>query len=274
MSWKLPAAISMLCILLYSMMFFKVDQLNQKQTLDLSPAIPTTILKIVGHTYPNQFLAEYLFIKTAVYYGGLSVKPSDENLDRMANHFKAMSELHPPMIDTYYRAEAALAHRGSDHVKQANIILEMGREALPSEVVLPFFEGFNYLNQLEQPKKAAQILQIASQIDGAPSWIGHLASILMADEGNIRSGLMLLKGMYASTQDEQEKERYKKDIQAFQKAWLVQQALQRYQQQYGKAARTLDDLVPDYLSALPTFKEKYILKYTPPSLSLSRRSQS
>jgi len=273
MSWKLPAAISILCMLLYSMMFFKVDQLHQKQTLDLSPAIPTKILKIVGHTYLEQFLAEYLFIKTAVYYGGLSVKPTDENLDRMANHFKAISELHPLMIDTYYRAEAALAHRGSDHVKQANIILEMGREALPDEVALPFFEGFNYLNQLEKPKKAAHILQIASQIDGAPRWLGHLASILMADEGNIRSGLMLLKGMYASSQDEQEKERYKKDIQAFQNAWFVQQALQNYQQQHGRVARTLDELVPDYLSSLPTFKDKYRLKYAPPRLSLSHRNR-
>ncbi len=274
MSWKLPAVISMLCILLYSMMFFRVDELNQNQTLNLSPSIPTKILKIVGHTYLEQFLAEYLFIKTAVYYGGLSVKPTDENLDLMANHFEAISELHPPMIDTYYRAEAALAHRGSDHVKQANIILEMGQKALPDEVALPFFEGFNYLNQLEQPKKAAHILQIASQIDGAPRWLGHLASILMADEGNIRSGLMLLKGMYASSQDEQEKERYKKDIQAFQKAWIVQQALLHYQQQHGKAASTLDELVPNYLTALPTFNEKYTLKYTPPSLSLSHRKPS
>jgi len=270
-NYSLPI-ISTLCLAVYSSLFFVQEHQNNQKTNALAPTIPVEILKITGNTYLKQLMAEVLYIKVAVYYGGLDKKISLENLDVMAENFKAMSQLHPLMIDIYYRAQSALAHRGKDYVNMVNGILTTGRIAMPNRVVLPFFEGFNYLNYLNEPLKAAALLKSASEIPDAPQWLGHLASVLMAGEGNIRSGLALLEGMYASSQNKQEKERYKKDIQAFKKALLVQQALNLYQQQQHKSAVSLQDLTPQYLSELPTWKKSYYLEYHAPTLSLLRRS--
>jgi len=272
MNWKLPS-IALLCCIVYSSLFFAQEAQKSSQAPNILPAIPTKILDIVGHTYLKQLIAELLYVKVAVYYGGLEQEPSFANLEIMGDHFIAMSQLHPNMIDIYYRSESALAHRGENFVQVANHILETGRASLPHEVALPFFEGFNYLNYLGQPRKAAEILKVASEIPNAPRWIGHLASILMAGEGNIRSGLALLQGMHASVQSKDEKERYQKDIQAFKKALLVQQALNHYKRQHGNSAERLNQLVPTYIKALPSFKQNYYLKYEPPSLSLLRRRQ-
>lgn len=273
MNYSLPI-IATLCIAAYSSLFFAQEhQISQQINNNLTPTIPIQALEIAGHTYLTQLIAEVLYIKVAVYYGGLKKESNPENLNIMAEHFKAMSQLHPKMIDIYYRTESALPHRGKNYVKMTNKILEKGRIAIPNEVVLPFFEGFNYLNYLGQPRKAAEILKVASEIPNAPRWIGHLASILMAGEGNIRSGLALLQGMHASVQSKDEKERYQKDIQAFKKALLVQQALNHYKRQHGNSAERLNQLVPTYIKALPSFKQNYYLKYEPPSLSLLRRRQ-
>lgn len=265
--------IIVLCMAVYGSLFFAQEHLSSTQANSLTPAIPTNILRIAGNTYLKQFIAEILFIKTAVYYGGLKKEATPENLTIMAEHYKAMSQLHPLMIDIYYRAESALAHRGNEHVSMANSILETGRAAMPHEVAPPFFEGFNYLNYLDNPLQAAKILKVASEIPNAPQWIGHLASILMAGEGNIRSGLVLLQGMLASSQNERVKKRYREDIQAFKKALLVQQALDNYRHNHKKPVASLKGLVPNYLSSLPTWGNKFYLNYNAPKLSLLRRSK-
>jgi len=272
MNWKL-SSIGLLCMMAYSALFFAQEARNTFQHPSITPAIPTKILDVVGHTYLKQLIAEFLYIKTAIYYGGLKKEASSANLEIMGQHFVAMSQLHPHMIDIYYRSESVLAHRGERFVQMANSILETGRASIPNKVALPFFEGFNYLNYLNQPRKASEILKIASEIPHAPRWIGRLASILMAGEGNIRSGLALLQGMYVSSQNQDEKGRYQKDIQAFQQALLVQQALNHYRQKHGKSAGTLQQLVPTYIKTLPSLKQNYYLKYQPPTLSLLRRSK-
>jgi len=228
---------------------------------------------VLGHAYLHQLIAEALFIKTAVYYGGIDKQMNEDKLKIMEQYFLAMSQLHPKLLDIYYRSEAVLAHRGNIHARMANRILENGRRALPNQLVLPFFEGFNYFHYLDDPTKAAKILHIASIIPHAPKWIGHLASMLMASGGNIRTGLVWLKGMLAVSRNKNEKVRYKKNILAFEKAMRVQRALDRYVHGVGKYPHSLAALLPVYLGALPTWKNGYMLEYESPKLFLRRRSR-
>jgi len=183
-----------------------------------------------------------------------------------------MSQLHPKLLDIYYRGESVLAHRGKTHAETANRILEQGRRALPDQITLPFFEGFNYFHYLDEPIKAANILRIASEMPDAPTWIGHLASMLMASGGNIRTGLVWLKGMAATAQNEDAKARYEKEVMAFEKAMQVQLALHRYQQRTGSFPNSLDALLPADLPALPTWQAGFRLEYQAPQLFLRRQT--
>jgi len=256
----------------YGFLFIAQDKRAENQQSNISPALPTGILKVLGHSYMRQLIAEALFIKTAVYYGGMDEQMNKSNLEIMGQHFLAMSELHPKFLDIYYRSESVLAHRGDRFTHIANDILENGSHALPNEVAIPFFEGFNYFHYLNEPIKAGKVLRIASNIPNAPQWIGHLASMLMASNGNIRTGLVWLKGMLAATQNEDEKVRYQKDIIAFEKAMQVQHALERYAQTHGFYPKNLSALLTHDLNTLPTWKGNYMLEYKSPKLSLLRRT--
>jgi len=254
----------------YIFLFVAQDHRASLVSAKISPALPTAVLNVLGHTYMNQLIAEFLFIKTAVYLGGLNKKMNEENLEIMAQHFVTISQLHPKFLDTYYRSESVLAHRRDRFVKTVNRILENGREALPNEVALPFFEGFNYFHYLNEPVKAGKILRIASNIPDAPKWIGHLASMLMASGGNIQTGLVWLKGMLAASRDKDEKARYRRDIVAFEKAMTVQHALDHYARRHGSYPEKLSDLLAADLNALPTWEGDYVLKYQSPTLLLRR----
>jgi len=269
MGIRLPIIFIML-LLAYSTLFVAQDKRVGNKLANISPALPTGVLNVLGHSYMNQLIAESLFIKTAVYLGGLNKQMDEANLEIMGQHFLAISTLHPRFLDTYYRSESVLAHRGNLFVHTANEILENGRSALPDEVAIPFFEGFNYFHYLNEPVKAGEILRIASNVPDAPQWIGHLASMLMASGGNIRTGLIWLKGMLAATHDEDEKTRYQNNIAAFEKAMQVQQALDRYARRHGVYPENLSDLLAQDLSVFPTWKGDYRLEYQPPTLLLRR----
>jgi len=234
---------------------------------NISLSLPVQIYEVSGYSYLRQLIAESLFIKTAVFYGGLKQETDQTNLEILTAHFLTISRLHPQLLDTYYRSEAILAGRNDTSTRIANQILADGRVALPLQISLPFFEGFNYFHYLDEPLRAAESLRAASEIEGAPKWIGHLASMLIAQGGNIRTGLIWLKGMYASSQDENEKKRFGESIHAFEKALQVQLALDRYYNQYGFYPKTVTTLVPAYLPEMPVW-EKHYLDYNPPKLSL------
>jgi hypothetical protein len=255
----------------YGFLFFAQERHGAITRQDISPSLPGPVLKGLGHSFLDQIIAEALFIKVAVYQGGLQREASTGNLDIMGQDFELMSELHPKMLDVYYRSETTLAYRGDTYTRLANRILEHGRAALPNQVALPFFEGFNYFHYLNDPAKAAEVLRTASNIPGSPQWIGHLASMLAAESGNIRTGLVWLREMLANSTDEKEKARYTTAIEAFEEALQVQLALERYTHTVGAAPDTLDALVPEYIARIPTFESEFVLVYKKPDLFLTRR---
>jgi len=263
--------IFLILLLAYSSLFIAHDKHAGTMSDNISPSLPTSVLNVLGHSYINQLIAESLFIKTAVYYGGLNQQMDEDNLEIMGQHFMTISRLHPKFLDTYYRSESVLAHRGDRFAKTANQILENGRSALPHEVALPFFEGFNYFHYLNEPVKAGKILRIASNIPHAPQWIGHLATVLAAEGGDIYGGYLWLKAMLAEEKDEYVRSRYQADIAVFKKALLVQKAIRRYHEQYGQPPKSLEDLQPEFIARLPQFEGDYILLYKMPRLSLHRK---
>ncbi len=259
-------------LIAYSSLFSAYEKRIAISPPTISPTLPVVTLKVIGHIYLKQLIAESLFIKTAVFYGGLKKRMNEDNLHIMGQHFLAMGQLHPKLLDIYYRSESSLAHKGAVHTKTVNQILEHGRGVLPEQIELPFFEGFNYFHYLNEPVKAAKILRIASNITDSPQWIGHLASMLMASSGNIRTGLIWLKGMLSTTQNEDEKARFEKDIIAFEKALQVQMALDRYVARIGSYPDHLNDLLLADLQSIPTWEDGFVLEYQSPQLFLRRQA--
>jgi hypothetical protein len=211
------------------------------------------------------------FIKASVFYGG--VEPGRDPLEYaepFAQHLTSATSLHPHFVDIYFLCQATLPYINNEYALRANSVLALGIAALPDNFVLPFFIGFNHFYHLKDPRQAAIFLQRAARYPGVPSWLGHLASTLAAEGGDIYGGLIWLKAMLSGEEDERVRERYQHSIVMFERAVTVQQAIDAYKNQHGQYPVALDALVPDVLAALPEFDHPFQLSWEPPTLRLIR----
>ena len=257
-------------LLLYLFTFWQQEKnLAAEPPLPSHPAPP--VVQEIALGYLKQLGGEIQFIKAAVFYGG-----TDPELDPLlwaaplAGRLAAAAHLHPHFIDTYYLSQAVLPYINPEYAEYANRIHARGMAARPDDFVLPFFVGFNHFYHLKEPGRAAEYLQRASRLPGAPSWFGHLAAALAGEGGDIYGGLLWLRAMLAGEDDELMRERYRHSITMFERAVVVQQAVQAYQERQGEYPATLGDLVPGELPAIPEFDPPFRLIWEPPDLRLLR----
>lgn len=257
-------------VILYGFLFFLQEKLVQQVPPALALPLPSAVQKTVLG-YLRQLGGEMHFIKTAVFIGGhFTNKPDDTYTNGLSRNFKVMVDLHPEFIDSFYLCQSTFAFIGPEPAREANIILQKGLDADPTNWIFPFFQSFNYNHFLGEPRKAADALLIASKIDGAPAWLEHLASIRAAQGGDILSGLIWLKAMHKAELNEGTKARYGREIKDFEMALNVQKAIGAYQLKYGYHPAALEDLVPDFIPSLPVFHERFVLRWEPPILRLKR----
>ncbi|MHB8150308.1 MAG: hypothetical protein ACYDIB_09105 [Desulfobulbia bacterium] len=268
MSARLP--LFFLLLFSYGVLFSLQDARFSESSQQLAHPLPPAIQKI-ALGYLRQLGGEMQFIKASVFYGG--VKPGRDPLEYtepLAQHFIAAATLHPQFIDTYFLCQATLPDVNSEYARYANTVLARGMTALPDNYVLPFFAGFNHFYYLNEPLEAARLFHLAAKRPNGPPVLEHLANILSAEGGNIYAALIGLRGMYASEKDERVKKRYAEEIAAFEKAVTVLNAVQRHEKMTGTPPAALNDLVPEYLPAIPDIGPVFTLEWKPPHLQVVR----
>lgn len=268
MSARLPIFFTLLFF--YGVLFSSQENRFSEGTQQLAHPLPPVIQKI-ALGYLRQLGGEMQFIKATVFYGGL--KPGRDPLEYtepLAQHLIAAATLHPHFLDTYFLCQAALPYVSNDYARDANCVLAQGITALPDNFVLPFFAGFNHFYYLNEPLEAARLFHLAAKKPNGPIMLEHLANILSAEGGNIYAALIGLRGMYASEKDEQIKKRYAEEIAAFEKAVTVLNAIQRHEKMNGTPPAALNDLVPEYLPAIPDIGPIFTLEWQPPHLGVVR----
>ncbi len=257
-------------LIIYTGVFILQESQQQYGQHHLGETLPARLQQI-SLGYLHQLGAEMLYVKVMVFLGGRgqgeSVTSFAPTLDR---HFQVISDLHPYFQDTYYICESSLSWISPKFARRVNLVMEKGMEARPDLWMLPFFAGFNYFRYLDQPGEASKYLWEASKADEAPEWIGHLATTLAAEGGDIYGGMLWLKAMLVVEDNEMASARYRADIVEFEKAIVVLQALNRYRKQYGQEPATLDDLKPEFLLDLPEMERGYELWYEASTLRLRR----
>lgn len=254
----------------YTGVFFYQEKISIEAVPQLAFPMPAMVAKsVLG--FLRQLGGEMYYIKASVFLGALDPsKPMDAHADSLASNFEVMSELNPYFVDTYFLCESGLAHIGPQQAREANTVLARGMEALPDNWFLPFFKGFNHFNYLKENRQAAEDLLKASKLPNGPPWLAHLASMLAAEGGDIAAGLVWMRAMLQTEEDETMKDRYRNDIAAFEKALAVQKAIQVFHSINGVYPNELGELVPRYISNLPDFTEKFSLSWNSPTLKLIR----
>jgi len=257
-------------ILLYGLVFSIQEQKNPDRDLSLDVALPATFHKITAG-YLKQLVAEMLFVKVSVFIGGVQPStPPSRYAEALGNNFEVMTQLYPRFIAPYYFCQAFLPHLSSEAAANANRVFETGIAAYPDDLILRFFHGTNFFLAMNEPLKGAKAFAEAAKLPNAPPLFAHLAALLSAKGGDISAGLLSLKIMLESEEDETVRARYQEEIYIFEQAMAVNQALNAYTNKYGVSPASLDKLVPEFLPQIPVIKDSFILIYDPPTLHLLR----
>ncbi len=260
--------IFLIILSVYGTAFTRQEALFQQSSQQLKYPLPPQIQK-AALGYLRQLGGEMQFIKASVFYSG--VKPGRDPLEYIepfAQHLTSAASLNPDFVDTYYLCQASLPSINNEYATYANSIYSVGMKALPDNFVLPFFAGFNDFYYLKDLHNAALLLKESSEKPNGPQWLGHLASILEAEDGDINGGLVWLKVMLAQEKNKAIKKRFRHSITMFERAVTIQKSINTYKNQHGIYPPTLNDLVPDILTTLPKFDPPFRIKWTPPKLTL------
>ena len=240
----------------------------KKNELDIIP--PSSITKSI-FGYAKQFIAEIYFIKSAIFLGGINIEKQDISwASPLAYNYTQIVKIHPEFQATYYYAQAYLSGVSDHSTNQANEILNIAIKTYPNNTVYPFFQGTNTFLYLNDPLKASSIFREASLIPNAPEIFQRLAIILSAEGGDIEASLISLKLMYYKEKNELIRNRYAIEIQELEKALIVQNAINAFLLREQRYPKHLEELVPNYLDALPLIEHAFELRWRSPILSLKR----
>ena len=257
-------------IVVYVLIFSSLNQSFPNSNINLNRALPIKFQQVTSG-YLKQLVSEIIFIKNSLFLGGVKPgTPKTTYSGTLANNFEVITSLYPEFIDPYYFCQSFLTPISRESAQRANAILNKGVKTFPDDFILRFFYAFNFYRYLNDPLKSAQAFQEASALLDAPPMFAHLAAIFSAEGGNIKAGLIMLKTMAAIEDNESTLVQYQQEIDIFEKALLVENAILSYTKKRFSAPEKLEDLVPDFIDQLPEIENNFILKYDPPVLRLER----
>lgn len=276
--FKLKLFICIFFLIGYGYFFIVQEKAFQKEYIYLK-ALPSVSAIRLLTGYGHQLAAEIAFVQSSVFLGGLPVGSDPRTyMPILAHNYKTVAKLYPEFIDTYYYAQSYLAGVQSivigvdvEATRAANSILAVGRIAEPNNLIYPFFQGFNHFSYLNEPQEAAKIYREASQIPKAPPVFAHMATLMQAEGGELEASVYGLEILMRTTNDRYRRELYAEEIRMFKQALEVQKAVGAFLMRNQRYPRTLDELVPLYIPALPDFDSAFDLAWSAPNVSLKRK---
>ena len=135
---SLRSSFIILLVLLYGYVFTLQERHAQFNDISLENPMPVSFYTVASG-YGRQLAAEMLFIKTAVFLGGVKHDTLQKKYtNALGNNFEAMTSLYPRFTDPYYFSEAYLPSLSRDAAEKNNAILDTGIAAFPREFTSDF----------------------------------------------------------------------------------------------------------------------------------------
>jgi len=151
-----------------------------------------------------------------------------------------------PWVDHPYRFAAVWLNDGTENVLRANQLLERAISYHPLDWRNRHYLGFNHFYHLDDQLRAADVLETAIGLKGAPHYLGPLVAKLRAGGGNLDAAEALLVGLVNTTPDEYAKARYLKsldEIETERRARLLDEARLEYWRRHGRDLVRVEDLL-------------------------------
>jgi hypothetical protein len=160
-------------------------------------------------------------------------------------------------VDHPYRFAAVWLTRDAEMIRRGNQLLARGISYHPLDWRNRYHLGFNHFFYLEENLIAADFLEGAIDLEGAPHYLAPLVARLRSSEGGLQVAGLFLARMAETTDDEFKKAEYLKaldEIQIEERARFLDAAREEYWRRNAREIERVSDLLegPDpVLDRLP-----------------------
>lgn len=156
----------------------------------------------------SNLAADVLWIKAIGYFGGHAL--TDREYPWLHHILDQITTLDPSFSYPYLFGGITLSveRESSD---EAIALLAKGMGRYPGDWRYPFYIGFSYFYNINDPDRAALFMRYAASLPGSPEYLPHLAASLLAESGRLEAAIRFLETMAEGTREEwaREKIRYK-----------------------------------------------------------------
>jgi hypothetical protein len=151
-----------------------------------------------------------------------------------------------PWVDHPYRFAAVWLTSDRELVERGNRLLERGISYHPLDWRNRYHLGFNYFFYLDEQLRAADVLEGAVDLEGAPDYLAPLVARLRSKQAGLQVAAAFLVQMVESTEDEYKRAEYLKaldEIQIEERAQYLDSARAEYWQRNGRDIERVSDLL-------------------------------
>lgn len=188
--------------------------------------------------------SDYYWLKAVQVVGQSETSPV-EHADVLYELIEVATSL-DPWVDHPYRFAALWMTDSAKNVRRGNRILERGVAYHPLEWRNSFYLSFNHFFFLGDTQSAAQELDRAIGLPGAPRYLGRLRARLESETGGLEVAEAYLKELVLEEDDGFRRAEYEKaldEIEMEKRARFLDQAREAYRTQNGRDIARVEDLV-------------------------------
>lgn len=183
-------------------------------------------------------IADYYWVRGLHLVGGLRGDVSQHG-DTIGDLIELVTTL-DPWVDHPYRFAAVWMTSSLDQVRRANALLLRGISYDPSDWRNRFHLGYNRFFYLHDNAGAADVLEPAITMDGAPNYLGAFVARLRAQGGDLETSAMFLEALIEDAPDEFVKAEYLKaydEIETERRARYLDAARVEFWKRHGRDIR-------------------------------------
>lgn len=183
-------------------------------------------------------LADYYWIQ-AVQVAGGRTDPSKTHGGLLGDLIEVVTTL-DPWVDHPYRFAALWLTASPEHVRRANEMLEKGISYHPLEWRNRFYLGYNLFFHLEDYEGAADVLETAVPLEGAPDYLGAFVTRLRASSDGLETALLFLQRLIRGSPDPSARAEYRRafdEIQTERRARRLDRARIAFWNRHGRDVR-------------------------------------
>jgi hypothetical protein len=187
-------------------------------------------------------LADYYWLQAVQIVGGSSNPAQHASLlGRLVDVVTTLD----PWVDHPYRFAAFWLTQSPEQVRLANRLLRRGIEHHPDEWRNRYHLGFNHFFYLGEDAEAADALEAAAGLPGAPAYLHRLAARLRSGTEGLEAAATLLHELVRTTDDPYARAEYEKaldEIETERRARFLDAAREAYRARFGRDIERVEEL--------------------------------